>query len=85
METILSTHIRPGLHADRLSRVSATSRTMTASGSSPAVLAIQSDAPAVSFDNLVGAVQDRRRYGQAERLGSLEIDDQLELGRLLDR
>jgi hypothetical protein len=25
------------------------------------------------------------RYGEAERLGCLHIDDQLELGRLLDR
>ena len=25
------------------------------------------------------------RHGEAERLGGLEVDDQLELGRLLDR
>ncbi len=37
-----------------------------------------------SFDDLVGAGEDRRRDRQAERRGSLEIDDQLEGGRLLD-
>ncbi len=40
-------------------------------------------ARAVSFDHLVGAGEDRLRHGQAERLGGLEIDDQLEFGRLL--
>src|SRR6266404_2555577 len=38
-----------------------------------------------SFNDLVGAGKDRRRDGQAERRGSLEIDDQLEPGRLLHR
>jgi len=38
-----------------------------------------------SFDYLVGAGEQRRWHGEAERLSSLEIDDQLELGRLLDR
>jgi hypothetical protein len=37
------------------------------------------------FDDLVGAGEDRGRHGQAERLGGLEIDDQLECGWLLDR
>jgi len=37
-----------------------------------------------SFDDLVGAGEYRWRDGQAERLGGLEIDDELECGRLLD-
>src|SRR5882672_5674736 len=38
-----------------------------------------------SFDDLVGAGEDRWRDGEAERLGGLEIDHQLEGRRLLDR
>src|SRR6516162_387576 len=37
------------------------------------------------FDLLVGAQQDRWGYGKAERLGGLEVDDHLELGRQLHR
>jgi hypothetical protein len=37
------------------------------------------------FDNLVGEREQRRRHVEAERLGSLEVDYQFELGRLLDR
>src|SRR6516162_8435782 len=39
----------------------------------------------ISFDDLFGAREDRRRDRQAERLSSLEIDHQLEFCRLLDR
>src|SRR6266446_6227307 len=34
--------------------------------------------PPDSFDDLVGAGEDRWRHGEAERLGGVEIDDQLE-------
>ena len=37
------------------------------------------------FDHLVGERQNVRRDGDAERFGSLEIDDELVLGRLLNR
>src|SRR6266481_6040872 len=38
-----------------------------------------------SFDDLVGAGEDRWRDGEAKRLGGVEVDDQLEGRRLLDR
>src|SRR5437764_8993589 len=38
-----------------------------------------------SFDNLVRAGEEGLRYGQAERLGGLQVDDQLEIGGLFDR
>src|ERR1700751_5234889 len=38
-----------------------------------------------SFDHLVGDGQHARRNGQTKRPGGLEVDDELELGRLLHR
>jgi hypothetical protein len=35
------------------------------------------------FDHLVGLGKQRRGHREAERLGGLEVDHQLELGRLL--
>ena len=37
------------------------------------------------FDYLVGTYEQRRWYGEAERLGGLEINDELEPRRLLNR
>src|SRR6516162_2168281 len=40
---------------------------------------------AASFDHLVGDGEHAGRNGEAERLGRLHVNDQLEFGRLLDR
>jgi hypothetical protein len=40
---------------------------------------------ALLFDHLIGPQQERFRYRQAERLGGRQIDNEIELGRLLDR
>jgi hypothetical protein len=37
------------------------------------------------FDHLVGAAEQREREGEAECLGGFHVDDQLDLGGLLDR
>src|SRR5262249_43427617 len=45
----------------------------------------ENEAPAESFDHLVGDREHARRNVETKRLGGLEIDDELELGRLNDR
>src|ERR1700730_544707 len=40
---------------------------------------------ALLFDHFVGSSEKRLRHRKAERLGGLEIDDQLGIGGLLDR
>ena len=57
------------------------SRLLVISGCSPGA---QRPTSPKSLDHLIRPLQQRRRHRQPERLGSLEVDDQLELGRLLD-
>jgi hypothetical protein len=38
-----------------------------------------------SFDHLVGNGEQRRRHSEAEHLGCRQINDEIKLGRLLDR
>ena len=38
-----------------------------------------------SFDHIVGAGEQRRRHVEAERLGGLQVEHELELGQLHDR
>ena len=47
------------------------------------IISIVSDSTVASLDHLIRPLQERRRDRQAERLGRLEVDDQLILGRRL--
>src|SRR6476659_2239597 len=42
-------------------------------------------APGISFDDVIGGDEQRLRHRDAERLRRPQIDDELELGRLLER
>ena len=73
-------------HAPRLTGITRSARgTSAASGRAGPVLVDPSVAESSRPDHLIGAQQDRRRDRQAEGLGGLEVDDQLELRGLLDR
>jgi hypothetical protein len=38
-----------------------------------------------SFDHLIGGCEQPIRHGEVERFGGLEVDDQFELDRILNR
>ena len=45
----------------------------------------KADFPLILFDQFVGAAEQRHWNSEAERLGGLKVDDQLEFGRPLNR
>src|SRR5262249_43611250 len=83
-----STMTRPG----RPSRNMPTARSTAAATKPPIILPLVDMAVSsghrlsrVSLDHLVGAREQRRWHVDAEDLSSRQIDDEIELGRLLDR
>src|SRR5882724_10528645 len=65
-----------------IARVAALSRCRAISSLRPAERV--GDPPAILLDQLIRPPQERLRDRQAERLGRLEVDDELVLGGLLD-
>src|SRR5215469_9891276 len=51
----------------------------------PGAREVSYEPPFTSFDHLVGARQQCRRHGETERSRRDQVDDQIKLGRLLDR
>ena len=65
--------------------ISTAPRLSTGIKASPSWSAAASDEVTSYSDDLVGAREDQGWNSEAERTGRLEIDDQLECRRLLDR
>ena len=76
-------------HSATLQQVRATSALPPQSGHALTRLARQfranRDHRQISFDDLVGGGEQHGRYREAQRFGGLEIDRQIEFGRLLYR
>jgi uncharacterized membrane protein len=53
----------------------------TISSTDHSLSVIRAAIAAASFDHLVGALLKKPRYVEAECLGSLEVDEELEFGR----
>jgi hypothetical protein len=83
----LSAPFRQGLTARKLAWAVGIPRHLKVypdSQGSMSILTEPRDEPRLLFDHLVGAGDERRRHVEAERLGGLEIDDELEVGRRLN-
>jgi hypothetical protein len=78
-ETTLLTHLRHQLCAEAVE-----TKLIFCAGSG-AVLVYRERGRGPLFDNLVGAAERGQRERNTERLGGLEVDDELERDRLNDR
>ena len=72
------TRIEPGLSGGAL-------RPADYSDGAPPLASVQYPGPGPSLDYIIGAGEDRRRNCEAERVGGLQFDCELEMCRLLDR